>query len=242
VNFLKKILKKETPEKTLKAAARAQSMQKVSIKFPTLAVHTPARNISVTGVAVDIAPELNPLNLGLKIAVVMQVLDKTFHLDLKVVRKNEFIIAFSFLNPLPELIHEISRVFMLEFNAKNIQYIDATKLKPDPRGRPHWFYGGENYELYYIEDNDVIKLFHLKILSDVIEKKFEGPIVFGRIWSEGPLEQESDLPKYKGPDLIEPQKNLPPEVLKNATNFLSHVAKLPSNHHEQILEYLKTSL
>jgi len=240
MNFLKKIFA-ANQNKSLKekrATARAESNTKVTISFPSLGQKISVRNISVTGVAIDTIADLSQLGLDLQLSAQLKILEKPFNIEVKVVRRTDFIIALNFLKPPAELIQEISRVFLLEFNAQTIQYIGAEKLQAVADGTPHWYYGGENYELYYIEKNDQILSFHLKILSDTIDKKFGKNISFGRIWSDNKADQD-EAPKYKGSELIELQKALPPSVIKNAASFVQHIPKISKDHADQIIAELK---
>ena len=192
----------------------------------------------VSGVAIAVSPDLVQLTPGLNIAAKLDILDKSFNVDLKISRKTESIIAFNFIAPDAEIIAELSRIFLLEFNAQTINYIGPEKLQAVAEGTPHWYYGGENYELYYVEHAGVVKQFQIKILSDTIEKKLNQKIKYGRLWNET-IDEINDVPKYKGSDLIEPQKTLPASVIKNAASFVSHISKIPKVHQEQIINELK---
>jgi hypothetical protein len=196
------------------------------------------RNISVTGIAIDVDPVLTQLTINLQLTAELKILDKTFLIELKVLRKNEYIVAFTFIRPTDEIVKEISRVFLTEFNAQTIQYISSEKLQPVENGRPHWYYGGENYQLFFVENTDVVMSFVIQIMSDIIEKKIDKNLSFGRIWSDGPITHDEGI-KYKGSELIEQQKSLPASVIKNAASFVSHIPKLPKKISDQIIEELK---
>lgn len=240
MSFLKKIFggdKKSQPQNQ-RSVPRAQPNNRVSVTFPSLGQQIAVRNISVSGIAIDINPDLMQLTPNLQLSAQLKIIDKDFNIEVKVLRKSEYIIALAFLKPPPELIQEISRVFLLEFNAQNIQYIGPDKLQAEAGGTPHWFYGGENYELFYVVQGGEVKSFYLKILSDTIEKKPGKDLSFGRIWSDGPVNHD-EIPKYKGSDLIELQRALPPAVIKNAASFVTHIPKLPKAHAQQIISELK---
>jgi hypothetical protein len=239
MKFLKKLFNKNTnPEFTQKREVPRAKPSNVNVTIPSLAKNIPVRNISVTGIAIDVIPEITQLTANLQISAQLNILEKTFIVDLKVLRRSDYIVAFAFLRPNPEMIQEISRVFLTEFNAQTIQYISQEKLQPVPDGKAHWYYGGENYQLFFVENSGEVIRFFIQILSDTIEKKPNQKLNYGRIWSDGPLNHDEG-PKYKGSELIEQQKALPASVMKNAASFVSHIPKLPKRLSDQIIEELK---
>jgi hypothetical protein len=240
MKLLKKIFGKKTTEdfEQKRSVPRAKPSN-ASVTIPSLSKNIPVRNISVTGIAVDVIPEIAQLTLNLQLSSQLKILEKTFHVELKVLRKSEYIVALTFIKPSPEMIQEISRVFLSEFNAQTIQYISQEKLQPVEDGKAHWYYGGENYQLFFVEKSGVVNSFFIQILSDTIEKKLNQKLSYGRVWSDGPLNHDEG-PKYKGSELIEQQKALPTSVMKNAASFVSHIPKLPKRLSDQIIEELKS--
>ncbi|MCO5144289.1 MAG: hypothetical protein M9962_14470, partial [Oligoflexia bacterium] len=105
----------------------------------------------------------------------------------------------------------------------------ATKLN----GKPRWFYGAGNYELFFIEDLGNILRFELEWQGHVFTREYGKPLRAGFINSE-----DRDKPSHAKSAIVQWQKEYSQELLIKAARIVENIPGLELEFRKQIQKFL----
>ncbi|MEK6580049.1 MAG: PilZ domain-containing protein, partial [Bdellovibrionota bacterium] len=155
-------------------------------------------NISVTGIGAlhtQRAPWPSP---GQDIRASLHINSDVFDIQLKIVHFTNGLVGCLFVKPDPSFQKAIKKYFTVELSAIAMTQVHAEVMQEAEDGKPHWFLGENNCELYFIENADhKITRFHLSFFGNFFENDGH-TLRYGQITSSS----REFKPGMKGSDLV----------------------------------------
>lgn len=197
-------------------------------------------NLSLKGMGLLLVQDGNELEKKIDYKnSLLHIQDKVFALDFKIVHQNrDRIFGCEFIHIEETYYPFWDRFFHHELRALSITYITADKLHITVDGTPHWFYGGEDYELFIVEKQKRITLFRLKLFDHYLEYELETGLRYAKIF-EG--KSPGDI-KYKPSTLLMMENIISDEIKILGLKFIYNIKELPSVYRKQIETILQGHL
>ena len=173
----------------------------------------PLANLSSNGLGLWIEDDRIILNVGASLRGVIEVPEKKYEVQLKVMRKSKNVYGCEFVKPLPELSIYLQMQFPIEEDASKLVNIKEEYLAQRKEGNPHWHSDGYKSELYYIESNGILTQYRL------VHKEHE---VYKFHHKKAHYETGGV------------QHSLPQEIHQEFLRFLNHISELPFEFRKDI--------
>lgn len=236
----KKFFKKEKPdEKTY--AKRAPRVRLTTLHNVRLVLESQSdevlslANISTTGLAFFITPSTP--KPGMIVAGSIEINGSKYALKLKIVHVSGNIVGCSFDTPSLMLVRAIADYLNVEITAIQMTTVPQDSLNAEPEGTPHWFYGNNNCDLYYLSNGNEIVRFQLSFFGNHIEGGASIPLRTGHLVEDG-----FDKPSHKGTPVVDWGVELPPETITIGRRLLLGLEKLDKNHLKGILDLIDAGI
>jgi hypothetical protein len=195
-------------------------------------------NISVTGIGLVNVGLSQDGVIGSQFQGSLQIAGKSFQVVLRVAHISPSIIGCSFEGDAHTLSKAILDYFVAEISAMEVTEVNANLLKEDPRGRPRWFFGANNSEVYVVENEGRIVYFHVTLLGNYFESYADGEPKFGYVVND----DSKDKMKPDQSSLIQYTSNMPQETLNLIGAFIRSMSALPKEHKSFILSVLSEAI
>lgn len=186
-------------------------------------------NLSTTGVAFRRKPDRTWPGGLRELRGELEFSDGSVPVRLKVVHQNE-VLGCRFEGETASLIWKIQEYFRLELSAIGMLSVPPDLLQTQPDGKPQWFHGKNNCELYFVTDteNQILR-FHLSFFANYIEGAPATPLRFGLL-----VDDERVKPGIKRSSTVSWQDRFPPDLMDPILKFVTHVPGLAPAHAEQL--------
>lgn len=231
MNLLKKLLK---PKELTPRAERLEVSDIHQIKLVIEKNEYPVKNISLYGLAVSLNDK-SPLAKDSEINCHIIFKDEPINVKIKVVHINNAFMGISILEGHEEFNQNLNLFFKSELEGLNMRQIAPERLNPRKAGTPHFFYGSDDHEVFYISNNDEVVFFQINFHGFIVEMKLGGELFCGQL-----EEEEFDVKKHKGSQLIHPSSEVNTDIIKHTIRFLMFIKDLNPTHKKIIVEKLES--
>ncbi|MEK6706466.1 MAG: hypothetical protein AABZ06_11835 [Bdellovibrionota bacterium] len=187
-------------------------------------------NLSVSGVALTKEYLKRVPAAGAEISGELLIGEDVNKAVLRVVHSAGGIVGCMFIEPTPSLVTSIQLYLYLELDAVEVKKVPDDILKPVAEGNPHWYCGGNNCELYFVENEGELLWFNISFLGNYIEGGNDMPVRFG-------YEVLDDNAKA---GRIRWDNTLAESLSDLAVRFLNSIKDLESDYKTLVKEKLKT--
>ena len=191
-------------------------------------------NLSVTGAAFPKAAQGLLPGPGQDFSGQLELTGEKLPIQLRVVHSSGSSVGCVFLQIPANVQEAVLRYFELELSALSMQKARTESLKQDPDGSPHWFFGKNNCELYFVTQGVQIVRFHFNFFANYVEGAPGKRARFGRIQED----RSSDKPKYESSSLIRWSARPSFEMNQVALKFLRNIENLEPQFLDQIAQAL----
>lgn len=124
----------------------------------------------------------------------------------------------------------------IEILALTLRKVNDAYIKPDPRGKSHWYTDGRQNEVFIVVDEEGVVSFNMSFLGNYVEgNRGQAPRV-GSLSDEGITEKGQ-----KGSTLIEVSRRPTGNTLNLALTFIRNIDQLPYDVREEIAGNLSQS-
>ena len=144
-------------------------------------------------------------------------------------------IGCTFVKPSDELLFSIEKYLEVELTALHMQPTHPGLLRDEPDGRPFWYFGKNNCELFYVVKDDKLVRFHITYFSNYLEGAPRKELRFGKVVGDEVKEQM----KLKGSNIIEWEKNIPDKLISVSIKLLQNVEGMDHSHAKQIIDLIR---
>lgn len=164
---------------------------------------------------------------------------QTYLINLRIAFKGSESVGCAFGEVPKDFKAALSRYFEVELGALKMKRVDSKQIKATPDGTPHWIFGPNNCELYFVTDAQGLVRFNLSFFANYVEGGRDKGVKFGQVKQS---DLEDDELKYKASDLIHWQD--PVEISKNplsalALAFIENVETLTAEERQAFRSCLK---
>lgn len=195
-------------------------------------------NISLTGIGFKINPALH-CKLGESLTAQLIMNKQKFNLSLIVKHNSNNYVGAKLISQDENFVLNLMKILESEFSALSLRKIDAKVLKADENGKPHWFYGNPNHEIYFTTKNDLVTSFQINYHGQIIIAENDKIHVGIQI-------EEDRAGEHKTSNLVSGKVKLEDELKLLILRFVSTVDGIEPVFKQQILrrlsEYFKVSL
>jgi hypothetical protein len=194
-------------------------------------------NVSTTGMAVDLKNTSHDFTSGDLLKARITIKDKMLDVSVKIVFVGPELMGVQVQGPPPDYISQVINYFKTELSAIKSNPISKDHLKPDTDGEPHWYYGGDNFELYFVVNDDKVCKFKLVVWGDIIEMNKDGQIFVGHSWDQTATRE---FRMFKESVLVgqAATNRIPKETLEHCRRFVHSIPNLKVNFRDQIISGL----
>ena len=232
--FGRKKKKKRTEKEYQTRASRIRVTSLHGIAFLTVdpdpGVPLELFNLSVSGIGLKKGGWKLCPPVGKKLVGDLVIRGSRYRCNLTVVHFDNEAVGCQFGGDMEEMTTFIRNAFHLEIKASNMVEVNPKILKAEEDGRPRWFRGVEDIELFFVEDDKGVIRFHMTFVDQYIEGGRGIDLKCGKVVRES----DFDKPKYQGSTLIQYYSQLTEDVTDLAKRFLDNIEGLSSERKEEI--------
>jgi|GEM_PF-4649624 len=131
---------------------------------------------------------------------------------------------------------EVRRYFKVELGALRMSKVAPDMLKKDADGEPHWSYGDNGCEIFYLTRDSKIVRFNLAFFGNYAEGGDGFKTRFGQIVAA----DTSEKLQYKGNEEIRWDAGVPADLALNAVRFVESVSHLAAGERASIISLLQS--
>ena len=187
-------------------------------------------NISFTGIALQASPEIKLPGIGEILSGTIAIKDKPFEVAFNLVRVKDSIAGGRFIERYQELRNFLKSHYGPELAAMSLKKVEKLDLKPQPDGDPHWFFDGNDSELYYVMNKGRLVRFRLSFLNRYLEGKQGEKPRFGK-YDAG----VAGAVRHPGTRTIKNSEKIPQKEIEFLLRYVHHIQKLDEQVKHSIL-------
>jgi len=250
MGILNRLFKKEnddlpTPEQEKRKRTRVDRAPRVQLgalhhisfhqKEPPVSTPLQLANLSTSGVGFMKSSSTTWPSTGSILKGDFLVAGSEIATSLQIVHISAKIVGCRIIENNAEVERMVNDYFNLELSAVRLIPVNPAILKSEPDGKPQWFKGENNCELYVVEKEQRLVRYNLSFFGNYIEGSPRTALKYGHIVED---EELKEGPKYKGSSIVRLVSDLPVEIIDLSLKFLTNIESLDKG----ILEEIQTTL
>lgn len=192
-------------------------------------------NLSATGVGLIINDHFKDFDPFAAVQGKLRMGAKEFSVELKEVWRSSQIIGCAIVHTGVDFANALNQYFRSELAALKMTQMRPELLQSTSNGKPFYFHGGNNCEIYFELDGKKLITFHLDFFGNYIESKNDGSLLFGQI------QEDHDYSKagHKGSEMVHSAPELSIETLKEVIRFVEAVQGIEPEIKREICKSLR---
>jgi len=190
-------------------------------------------NISTSGLGIITDNKSFQPTKGSIIPAVVKIIDELCDISLEVVFTSSNSIGYRVSGACDVYKKFVVNYFNSELQALNLRAIDPANLAPNADGKPFWFHGDQNHEVFFTTVDHEITTYQINFHGYMVIMEPNGNVITGVTWDE-----DDELHKIKSSTLVKSIFKLPKDIMEFIYRFVETIEGIDSNHHNFLLKSL----
>ncbi len=190
-------------------------------------------NISANGLGIVLHKQQFAHKKGSVFPAVIRIVDELCDVNLEVVFTSKESVGCKVSGACDVYKKFVINYFNSELQALNLRSIDPANLAPNENGKPAWFHGDQNHEVFFTTVDHEITTFQINFHGYMVIKEPSGRVITGVTWDE-----DNELHKIKSSTLVKSTFKLPKDIMEFIYRFIETMENIEPKYQKYLLSSL----